>query len=78
MTPPPKDTGPAKKRKPSEVWCVQHRSGWCATTSRGRTKPDARAMTDNTQCGMVVVLRFGSERRAPTCEECLRALRSKP
>lgn len=50
------------------VWCVKHKSGWCATY-RGR-KPDPEAWSDKTRCGYYVILRSDSARREPTCLEC--------
>ena len=61
------------KAKP--VWCVKHRTGWCAT-SRGRL-PDPEAWSDKTRCGHFVLLRWGSERRIPDCPECLKVMRAR-
>ena len=54
------------------VWCVKHRDGWCATKF-GR-RPSGDALHDDTRCGHVVTLRVGSERRMPTCLECVEAV----
>ncbi len=64
-----------------EVWCiawVERKSGvpfselpwnWCATF-RG-AEPSEDAVQDKTACGHYVTMRPGSERRKPTCPECI-------
>lgn len=56
-------------------WCVMWltpsgSTGWCATFRD--SKPSEDALHDKTACGMVVTLRVGSAKRAPTCDECKR------
>lgn len=57
--------------------CVQWRDDkgmyqWCAI----KNKKDPKAVSDATLCNHFVRLRGGSERREPTCAECLSLLDS--
>ncbi len=54
------------------VWCVQHRDGWCATADGAAPADDATSV--KTACGYFVTLPFGSKRRKPDCQDCLRDL----
>jgi hypothetical protein len=47
--------------------------GWCAVDG----KLDPLAFYDKTLCSMSVTLRIGSEKRTPTCQECLEVLRRR-
>lgn len=66
----------AKKRlKP--VWCVKwkredKKEMWCATF-RGHA-PSKDAVHDATACGYTVTFRIGSEKRVPTCRDCIQRL----
>lgn len=51
-----------------EVWCVRHRSGWCAAKENRRLRDMADSVP--TLCGHVVVLPYGYDERDPTCDEC--------
>jgi hypothetical protein len=51
--------------------CVEHRAGWCALVPGANLDP--MALADGTACGHQVMLRLSSERRLPTCPECLQA-----
>jgi len=57
----------------SFVWCVRwlkpSPGGWCATL--GGQPPTEEASSDLTACGAAVIMRVGSEKRTPTCKECL-------
>jgi hypothetical protein len=59
-------------RRPTAVWCVRHHNGWCATLRSA--KPSSDALLDATACGHVVILRLGSERRMPSCPDCIKAI----
>ena len=50
------------------VWCVRHRTGWCATSPNRKFRDGASNV--HTKCGYTVVLPYGCEFREPTCEEC--------
>jgi len=56
-----------------KVWCVRHRSGWCAIKNGQRAADDA--VNVKTKCRHVVVFHFGCEVRVPTCPECLASMR---
>ena len=51
-----------------DVWCVEHRDGWCAANPNRRF-PDG-ALNVWTKCGHVVTLPYGCEKREPDCEDC--------
>ena len=50
------------------MWCVRHKTGWCAT-ERNR-KPSRDAVKDKTACGQYVMFRIGSMKGEPSCLEC--------
>lgn len=52
---------------------VTKAEGWCAVAG----KLDPMAVSDTTVCGYQVSFRGKSERRQPTCPECLAVLRRK-
>lgn len=63
----------AKATRLGDVWCVQHREGWCATATGKQHREDATNV--RTRCLQYVVLPMGSERRVPTCVECIEAMK---
>ncbi len=58
---------------PPRPWCVKHRDGWCALPPGA--EPDPNATSDPTLCGQTVIMRTGSQHRAPDCPECRAALK---
>ena len=61
-----------KATRLAPVWCVKHRDGWCATKDG---KPhDEDGWNIPTKCGQYVVGPIGSEKRIPTCVECIEKL----
>ncbi|HJU06580.1 MAG TPA: hypothetical protein VJ692_15640 [Nitrospiraceae bacterium] len=54
------------------VWCVKHRSGWCA--SKTNRPWDERSFSVPTACGYFITLPLGKSFRDPTCLECLEVL----
>ena len=55
-----------------KVWCVRHEDGWCAI--EGNQERSAEDLHIPTECGYIVTVPFGCERREPTCPECLEVL----
>jgi hypothetical protein len=55
--------------------CVQHRGGWCALAPGAQLDPTVTR--DPTLCGYVVMLRSGSERRDPTCLDCIAKMKEQ-
>jgi len=62
-----------------QITCVQYwteptlkKTAWCAL--KPSTKLDKTATSDATACGQTVMLRIGSGKRMPTCQECIKAL----
>lgn len=51
-----------------KVWCVQHRTGWCA--ARRNVKPKEGVNSVPTLCGFHITLPWGFKQRTPTCKEC--------
>lgn len=58
------------ERDPREVWCAQHRSGWCAVKSGKLPVKDKDRESVATKCGQFVILPLGFDKREPDCEEC--------
>ena len=56
--------------------CVQHRSGWCATSAQIRV-PKHTATNVKTLCGYYVYLPFGIARRQPDCADCSAVLAAR-
>ena len=52
--------------------CVRHRDGWCAR------KDQIMEYSDNikTLCGHFILMCWGIERRKPTCDECIKQLKT--
>lgn len=46
---------------------------WCAVDG----KPDPAALNDHTLCDRAVTMRVGTEKRVPTCPECMAELRRR-
>lgn len=63
----------AKVTRLGDVWCVKHRDGWCATATGKQHSADA--LNVRTVCQHSIVMPCGSERRVPTCVECIEKLR---
>lgn len=65
----------------TKVWCVAYKDDkgheqWCAT--KDNAEPSKDAWNDDTECDHVIIGRYGSDKRAPTCIECITALATKP
>jgi hypothetical protein len=54
-------------------WCALSREGWCATVPNRRTPDSADSV--KTLCQHHIVLPGGSERREPTCPDCLAVIK---
>ena len=61
-----------KATRVKDVWCVQHRGGWCAVADK--KCPDEDASSVETKCGHFVILPWSSTKRIPTCVECIEKL----
>lgn len=59
----------AKATRLKPRWCVRHHLGWCATKNGRQHRDDASSVP--TKCDHFVVMPMGSERRVPTCIECI-------
>ncbi len=57
-------------------WCVKAKDGWHAARPNNPW-PDGQNNV-RTQCGHVIVLPYGCEKRYPSCAYCADAVRAKP
>lgn len=55
-----------------EVWCVQHRGGWCATSDNKEFLEGQNNVP--TACGYMVWLPMGIKFGEPDCPDCLKSL----
>ena len=63
----------AKATRLRDVWCVRHRYGWCATKTGKQHRDDATNV--KTRCDHYVFMPIGSEKRVPTCVECIEKIK---
>lgn len=59
----------AAKATRAPVWCVKNRDGWCATKNGKPNADDAWNVA--TKCARFTIGPLGSEKRVPTCIECV-------